>query len=307
MTHSLVALAASALAAPAAAASPGEVIMSGQLLLALPLALLAGLVSFASPCVLPVVPAYLGLIGATADADGGRRARGERGRGSASGFDELSPLEGGDGLRRAQPSQAGGAAPAPIRRDGGRVVLGATLFVLGFSLVYVLSGALFGQLGVLFLKWQDPITRILGGVVIVMGLIFIGLVSPLQRTLQLRAAPTGLIGAPLLGFVFGLGWAPCLGPTLVAIQTLSFTEASAWRGALLAFAYCIGLGLPFIVAALGWNAATRWLGWLKRRIRTINLIGGALLVLIGLLMVLGIWQQFVSYIGSVLPGYVSPL
>ena len=140
-----------------------------------------------------------------------------------------------------------------------------------------------------------------------MGLIFIGLVSPLQRTLQLRAAPTGLIGAPILGFVFGLGWAPCLGPTLVAIQALSFTEASAGRGALLAFVYCLGLGLPFVIAALGWNAATRWLGWLKRRIRTINLIGGAILVLIGLLMVTGVWQRFVSYIGAILPGYVAPI
>ena len=280
MTDPLVAL----------AASPGEIIMSGQLLVALPLALLAGLVSFASPCVLPVVPAYLGLIGATSGeraSDPSRRA-----------------------ARSAGPSPAPAAvatAPAPIRRDGGRVVLGATLVVLGFSLVYVLSGALFGQLGVLFLKWQDPITRILGVVVILMGLIFIGLVSPLQRSLQLRAAPTGLIGAPLLGFVFGLGWAPCLGPTLVAIQTLSFTEASAGRGALLAFVYCLGLGLPFVVAALGWNAATRWLGWLKRHLRTINLVGGGILVIIGLLMVLGIWQRFVSFIGAVLPGYVAPI
>ncbi|NLT25214.1 MAG: cytochrome c biogenesis protein CcdA [Microbacteriaceae bacterium] len=279
--------------------------MSGQLLLALPLALLAGLVSFASPCVLPVVPAYLGLIGATSGDAAGRGRGDAAGPRGAAGADASTSSGASGGSAGAGASAT--AVRAPIRRDGGRVVLGALLFVLGFSIVYVLSGALFGQLGVLFLKWQDPITRILGVVVILMGLIFIGLVSPLQRTLQLRAAPTGLIGAPILGFVFGLGWAPCLGPTLVAIQALSFTEASAGRGALLAFVYCLGLGLPFVIAALGWNAATRWLGWLKRRIRTINLIGGAILVLIGLLMVTGVWQRFVSYIGAILPGYVAPI
>ena len=273
------------------AASPGEIIVSGQLVVALPLALLAGLVSFASPCVLPVVPAYLGLIGATTE---GAAAEGAVAR-AASDADNT-------GAKKSAAS-----AVTQQRRDGGRVVLGSLLFVLGFSVIYVITGAAFGQLGVLFLRWQDPITRVLGVVVILMGVVFLGLVAPLQRTLRLRAAPAGLLGAPLLGMVFGLGWAPCLGPTLVAIQSLSFQEASAWRGALLAFAYCLGLGAPFVLAAFGWQAATRWLGWLKRHVRIINIIGGSILVLIGLLMVTGAWSALISQLGAVLPGYVTPI
>lgn len=273
------------------AASPGEIIVSGQLVVALPLALLAGLVSFASPCVLPVVPAYLGLIGATTE---GAATEGAVARAAADADNT--------GAKKSAAS-----AVTPQRRDGGRVVLGSLLFVLGFSVIYVITGAAFGQLGVLFLRWQDPITRVLGVVVILMGVVFLGLVTPLQRTLRLRAAPAGLLGAPLLGMVFGLGWAPCLGPTLVAIQSLSFQEASAWRGALLAFAYCLGLGAPFVLAAFGWQAATRWLGWLKRHVRIINIIGGSILVLIGLLMVTGAWSALISQLGAVLPGYVTPI
>lgn len=302
MTTVVPLLTASLTAGPALAASPGETIMSGTLLVALPLALLAGFVSFASPCVLPVVPAYLGLIGATS---GGTDAEG-----AADEVRDTGPVtaeRGPSAATTVAPGRASAATAVPVRRDGARVVLGATLFVLGFATIYTLSGALFGQLGVWFLQWQDLITRILGVVVLLMGVVFLGLLSPLQRTMKLSAAPVGLVGAPLLGLVFGLGWAPCLGPTLVAIQSLSFTEASAGRGALLAFVYSLGLGAPFIIAAVAWNAATRWLGWLKRHIRAINLIGGGILVVIGLLMVLGIWQIFVSYIAAQLPGYVAPL
>lgn len=280
-----------ALASMPLAAGPGEVIISGGLLLALPLALLAGFISFASPCVLPVVPGYLALIGATTETSTSARTP------------RTAP--GGSAAAAPAPADAGAVSPTTSRR--GRIVLGASLFVLGFSVVYVISGAFFGQLGLWLLQYQGVLTRILGAVVIVMGLVFLGAGGPLQRTLRLDRRPAGLIGAPLLGAVFALGWAPCIGPTLIAIQSLSLSEASAGRGALLAFAYCLGLGAPFVLAALGWQAATGWFGALRRHVRTINLIGGAFLILIGLLMVLGIWQQLVSSLGAVLPGYVSPL
>lgn len=268
------------------AASPGETIMTGQLLVAMPLALLAGFVSFASPCVLPVIPGYVGMLGSVSTPAGSKKAA--KSKADATGT-------AGQTLTKTQ---------APARS---RVALGATLFVLGFSVIYVLTGAVFGQLGVWFMRYQDPIIRVLGVVVILMGLIFVGMSGPWQRTMKFKNAPAGLVGAPILGAIFALGWAPCLGPTLVAIQTLSFDTASPGRGALLAFIYCLGLGIPFIIAAVGWNAATNWVGWLKRNIRTINLIGGGIIILIGLLMVLGIWQQFLSTIAATLPGYVSPI
>ncbi|KAB1645325.1 cytochrome c biogenesis protein CcdA [Gulosibacter chungangensis] len=267
--------------------------MTGQLLVAMPLALLAGFVSFASPCVLPVIPGYVGMLGSVSAPAAGQKTTGSKTVVDASTAD--SPATGASTLTKTQ---------APAR---GRVALGATLFVLGFSVIYVLTGAVFGQLGVWFMRFQDPIIRVLGIVVILMGLIFVGLSGPWQRTMKFKNAPVGLVGAPVLGAIFALGWAPCLGPTLVAIQTLSFDTASPGRGALLAFIYCLGLGIPFIIAAVGWNAATNWVGWLKRNIRTINLIGGGIIILIGLLMVLGIWQQFLSTIAATLPGYVSPI
>ncbi len=268
------------LASAMLAASPGETIMTGQLLVAMPLALLAGFVSFASPCVLPVIPGYVGMLGSVS-APAGKSVEGS--------------------------ADAGTTTTKTKAPERSRVALGATLFVLGFSVIYVLTGAVFGQLGVWFMRFQDPIIRVLGIVVILMGLIFVGMSGPWQRTMKFKNAPAGLVGAPILGAIFALGWAPCLGPTLVAIQTLSFDTASPGRGALLAFVYCLGLGIPFILAAVGWNAATTWVGWLKRNIRTINLIGGGIIILIGLLMVLGIWQQFLSTIAAILPGYVSPL
>ncbi|WP_066043649.1 cytochrome c biogenesis CcdA family protein [Herbiconiux solani] len=251
-----------------------EVVLSGQLLLAIPVALLAGLVSFASPCVLPLVPGYLAYVGGIAEG------------GSASGT-------------------TGGAAQRAGRR---RMLLGIALFILGFSIIFLAYSAAFGALGTWLLVWQDWITRVMGVVVIALGLVFIGQFSFLQRTFKPSWRPaTGLAGAPILGIVFGLGWTPCIGPTLGAIQVLSLTSGSAWSGVLLGLFYCIGLGVPFLLVALGLNWVTGSVRFLKRHIRTINIVGGALLVAIGILMVTGLWTIWIYQMQAVINGFVSPI
>ena len=293
-------LASSALTSIAAGNAVGETIVSGQLLVAIPLAVLAGLISFASPCVLPVVPGYLGLVGAVAqDAPAKARSRQTVG---ASGQD----------LGTVSASTAPSVAPksgflARLTTGRGRVAFGATLFVLGFSVIYVLSGAAFGQIGTWLLLNQGVVMRVLGAIVILMGVVFIGQVSFMQRTARLKFAPSGLLGAPLLGVVFGVGWTPCLGPTLAAIMALGVQTASPARGALLAVCYCSGRGLPFSRIARGLGRVTTGVNWLRKHIRTINLIGGGLLIILGFLMLIGVWQQIMFAFAAMLPGYVAPL
>jgi len=247
----------------------GELVLSGSLLIAILIALLAGVISFASPCILPLVPGYLGFIGGFA---------------------------GGDGE---------GATEARNRR---RLLLGVALFVLGFSVVFVTFGLVFGVAGLLLKQWMDIITRIAGVIVIIMGLVFIGQFTFLQRTARpgWRVA-TGLAGAPFLGLVFGLGWAPCIGPTLTAVLALSLDGGSPARGALLGAVYCLGLGIPFLLVALGFGWVSGSVTWLKRNIRIVNIVGGAVLVVIGLLMVTGLWQAMVSAFGAVIGAFVTPL
>ncbi|PPG20971.1 cytochrome C biogenesis protein [Rathayibacter toxicus] len=242
-------------------------VISGQLLLAVPLALLAGIVSFASPCILPLVPGYLAYVGGFTDSD--ERAAGGR----------------------------------------HRVVLGVLLFVLGFSLVFVLYGVAAGSLGSWMREYTDAITRLLGVFVIVMGLVFIGQLSFLQRTVRPNIRPTvGLIGAPLLGIGFGVGWTPCLGPTLSSIIALSYGVGSPWRGAALALVYCLGLGLPFLFVALGFSWVSSTLAFVKRHLRTVNIAGGVALVLIGVLMVTGVWNTLVfGVLAGVIGDYRLPL
>lgn len=228
-------------------------VLNGTLLLALPISVLAGLVSFFSPCVLPLVPGYLSYV-----------------------------------------TGASGADLAEARR--GRMLAGASLFIAGFTAVFVSTGALFGFFGSTLQEHRTLISRVLGAVVILMGLFFMGAIPGLtMREFRFHRKPTaGLLGAPLLGVLFGVGWAPCIGPTLAAVTTLSMDQASAGRGALLTVAYCLGLGVPFLLAALAFRKALGTFSWVKQHYAWVMRIGGGMLILTGLLLVTGTWDSIVS-------------
>ncbi|WP_131739192.1 cytochrome c biogenesis CcdA family protein [Actinomadura roseirufa] len=241
--------------------SAAETVTSGSLFAAAPLAALAGVVSFASPCVLPLVPGYLSYVTGMTGADLAEQRR-------------------------------------------GRLLAGVLLFVGGFSVVFVSYGVVFGGLGRWLLEYQDQITRVLGVITIVFGLAFMGFVPGLQRTLKSGRLPSaGLAGAPLLGVLFGLGWTPCIGPTLGAVQSLAITEASAGRGALLSLAYCAGLGLPFVVTALAYRRALGAFGAVKRHYPLVMRTGGGMLVLIGVLLVSGLWGDLTIELRSWISGF----
>lgn len=282
----------------------GEVVSSGSLVIAIPLAVLAGLISFASPCVLPLVPGYLsyvtGLTGAELEE---ARARAAVPAGATAGSVAAASTS---------PSSGPGAASAdtfssrpPVKH---RVVLGTLGFILGFSAVFVSYGALFGGLGAELLAHQEVITRVLGVVVIVLGLGFVGLVPSLQREARIHHRPArGMWGAPLLGALFALGWTPCIGPTLAAVQSLAFTEGSAARGALLSLAYCIGLGLPFLVIGLAMERGLEAMAWARRNTRVIQVVGGASMILLGILMVTGLWGSLTIAMRGWVSGFEVPL
>ncbi|MFD0801480.1 cytochrome c biogenesis CcdA family protein, partial [Streptomonospora algeriensis] len=200
----------------------------------------------------------------------------------------------------AAPESAGQpaeSADAVLARRRGTMLAGSLLFIAGFSAVFVAVGVFVGGIGGLLLDYADPITRVLGAVTVVLGLMFMGLVPGLNREVRIHRMPgAGLAGAPLLGVVFGLGWTPCIGPTLAAVQTLAFSEGSAGRGALLSLVYCLGLGLPFVAASLLYRRALGAFGRLKRHYRAITVAGGAMLVAVGLLLATGLWTDMTAYL-----------
>lgn len=196
----------------------------------------------------------------------------------------------------------------PSRADRRRVLLGVLGFVSGMGVVFVTLSIFFGTLGLLLIPYLDIVLRVAGVFLIVLGVVFAGGIPALQRDIlpgwKTRA---GLWGAPFLGVVFAIGWVPCVGPTLAAVQTLAFSAQDPVRAGVLGVAYWLGLALPFILVALLLGRVLPALAWVRRHIATINIAGGALLVLIGVLMVVGIWREFLSWTGVILSGFTAPL
>lgn len=239
--------------------------LNSSLLLALPVAILAGLVSFASPCVLPLLPAYLSYatgLGAADLAEGSKRRT---------------------------------------------VLLGTLGFVAGFAIVFVVTGALIGGVGASLLQSSRALTVTVGIITMVMGAMFAGII-PLRREFRVRAMPKFSVAAsPLLGAVFALGWTPCIGPALATVLTLSINEGSAAKGAVLAFAYAIGLGIPFIAFGVWFARMRRPLGWLQAHQRGIQIFGGVVLMCVGAALATGLWDQLMDIMRQWLVNFEAPI
>ncbi|EPD86350.1 hypothetical protein HMPREF1529_00402 [Microbacterium sp. oral taxon 186 str. F0373] len=254
--------------------NPGMTIVDGALWVAIPIAMLAGLMSFLSPCVLPLVPGYLGYLGSTAT--------------------DAGPTSSGLGTT--------------VRAERARLLLGVTLFIAGFTAVFVAVTVLGGTFGVLLLQYANVLTRVFGVVIILLGLVFVGLFGLTQRTLRPRTrSRAGLLGAPLLGFALGVGWTPCIGPTLAAIISMSWNLGDPARAGLLGLAYSLGLGIPFLILAAGWGWASRSVTFLRRHVRALNIAGGVMLIVLGVLMVTGLWTALMSALQQVVINVPLPL
>jgi cytochrome c-type biogenesis protein len=256
----------------AVASSFTDAVQDGPLIVAAGVAVLVGLLGFLSPCVLPLVPGYLSYVAGLTGAESVAASGGGSG--------------GGVGLAVRSRSR--------VQR---RMLGGAALFVLGFSVIFIAQGVLFGSFGAAIRDHRLTIERVFGAVTIVLGLAFMGFIPVLQREVRFHGRlPTGLLGAPLLGAAFGLAWGPCLTPTLSVVYSMSYTEGSAGRGAFLMSCYCAGLGVPFLLMAVGFGWITGALGFVRRHRLAISRLGGGLLVIMGVLLLTGAWDHFADWL-----------
>ncbi|MER7439941.1 cytochrome c biogenesis CcdA family protein [Micromonospora avicenniae] len=264
-----------------------QIALSGPLLLAIGAAALAGLVSFLSPCVLPLVPGYLSYVTGLAGADLEGRAR------------QATPEGAGGG-------DSGGAVAVAVRRRTtrsavaavkGRVLAGTLLFIAGFTVVFTATAVLFASVGKVFFAYERTLEIVIGALIILLGLAFVGVVPGMEREFRIHRLPAaGLLGAPVFGAVFALSWVPCVGPTLAAVTGMATVSGQIDRAVVLAVAYCLGLGIPFVVFGLGFQRLLGVFRAIRRNSRWVTRVGGVLLIVIGLALVTGGWTNIVIWL-----------